>query len=147
VPIFTAGAIAGTVKQAEARHQEALFTYQSTIQSAFADVEDALVGEQQTREQLAAIDRQVRALHQYATLARDLNEGGYTSYLEVLDAERSLFNAQLSQSSLQGLRLIQVVDVYKALGYGWPVDHGSVASRDAPSAGMPANGPAMPQPK
>ncbi len=140
LPIFTAGAIAGTVKEAEARQQEALFTYQSTIQSAFADVEDALVGEQQTKEQLAAVDRQVRALDQYASLSRALNEGGYTSYLEVLDAERSLFNAQLSQSSLQGLRLIQVVNVYKALGYGWPVGNAPVASSGAPETGVSANG-------
>ncbi|MFC4527598.1 efflux transporter outer membrane subunit [Dyella halodurans] len=145
VPIFTAGAIAGTVKQAEARQQEALFTYQSTIQSAFADVEDALVGEQQTREQLAAVDRQVRALGQYASLSRALNEGGYTSYLEVVDAERSLFNAELSQSSLQGLRLIQVVNVYKALGYGWPVGNAPVASNAAPHAGVPATGVPSPQ--
>ncbi|WP_266182682.1 efflux transporter outer membrane subunit [Dyella humicola] len=147
VPIFTAGAIAGTVKQAEARQQEALFSYQSTIQSAFADVEDALVGEQQTGEQLAAVDRQVRALEQYASLSRALNEGGYTSYLEVVDAERSLFNAQLSQSGLQASRLIQVVNVYKAFGYGWPVDHASVASNKAPETAMPANGSASPQQK
>jgi multidrug efflux system outer membrane protein len=132
VPIFTSGAIAGTVKQAEARQQEALFSYQSAIQSAFADVDDALVGEQQTKQQLAATDKQVNALHQYASLSRALNEGGYTSYLEVLDAERSLFNAQLTQSSLQGQRLIQVVNLYKALGYGWPTENPSVASRAKP---------------
>lgn len=132
LPIFTAGAIAGTVKQAEARQQEALFSYQSTIQNAFADVEDALVGEQRTKDQLAAVDRQVNALGQYASLSRALNEGGYTSYLEVLDAERSLFNAQLSQSGLQGQRLIQVVNLYKALGYGWPTDHSSVADQTTP---------------
>jgi multidrug efflux system outer membrane protein len=145
VPIFTAGAIAGTVKQAEARQQEALFTYQSTIQSAFADVEDALVGEQQTKQQLAAVDRQVRALGQYASLSRALNEGGYTSYLEVVDAERSLFNAELSQSNLQGLRLIQVVNVYKALGYGWPVANAPVASSGAPRTEAPATGLPSPQ--
>ncbi|HEY2624947.1 MAG TPA: efflux transporter outer membrane subunit [Dyella sp.] len=144
VPIFTAGAIAGTVKQAEARQQEALFTYQSAIQNAFADVEDALVGEQRTKDQLGAVDRQVRALDQYASLARALNEGGYTSYLEVLDAERSLFNAQLSQSGLQGQRLIEVVNVYKALGYGWPTEGSPVASSAAHESGMPANGPSSP---
>ena len=147
VPIFTAGGIAGTVKQAEARQQEALFTYQSTIQNAFADVEDALVGEQRTKDQLGAVDRQVRALGQYASLARELNEGGYTSYLEVLDAERSLFNAQLSQSGLQGQRLIQVVNVYKALGYGWPRDGSPMASNATPERTTPANGLASPEQK
>jgi len=58
-------------------------------------------------------------------LARDLYEGGYTSYLDVLDAERSLFNAQLQQSRLQDQQLAQIVALYKAPGYGWSVDTGS----------------------
>lgn len=126
-PIFTGGAISGSVKQAEARQQQALLAYQSAIQSAFADVDNALVGEQRTKEQLAFTDDQVTALHKYASLARDLYEGGYTSYLEVLDAERSLFNAQLTQSGLQAQRLIEVINVYKALGYGWPTGQDSLA--------------------
>ncbi|WP_260854687.1 efflux transporter outer membrane subunit [Paraburkholderia sp. BCC1884] len=121
-PIFTGGAIAGSVKTAEAQQQEALFGYQQAIQSAFADVEDALVGEARVRDQLNATNRQVEALTQYASLARDLYEGGYTSYLEVLDAERSLFAAQLQQSQLQDQQLAQIVALYKALGYGWSVD-------------------------
>jgi outer membrane protein, multidrug efflux system len=78
-----------------------------------------LAGVAQTREQLAATTRQVAALSDYASLARDLYEGGYTSYLEVLDAERSLFSAQLQQSTLQDQQLAQTVNLYKALGYGW----------------------------
>jgi outer membrane protein, multidrug efflux system len=118
-PIFQGGAIAGGVHQAEAVQQEALFSYEQTIQQAFADVENALVGVARTRDQLNATTRQVAALTEYASVARDLFEGGYTSYLEVLDAERSLFNAQLQQSSLQDQELAQIVNLYKALGYGW----------------------------
>jgi outer membrane protein, multidrug efflux system len=118
-PIFQGGAIAGSVHEAEAVHQEALLNYEQTIQQAFADVDNALVGVAQTREQLAATTRQVAALSEYASLARDLYEGGYTSYLEVLDAERSLFSAQLQQSALQDQVLAQTVNLYKALGYGW----------------------------
>jgi outer membrane protein, multidrug efflux system len=118
-PIFQGGAIAGGVHQAEAVQQEALFGYEQTIQQAFADVENALVGVARTRDQLDATTRQVAALTEYASVARDLFEGGYTSYLEVLDAERSLFNAQLQQSSLQDQELSQIVSLYKALGYGW----------------------------
>ncbi|MHA6203623.1 efflux transporter outer membrane subunit [Dyella soli] len=131
VPIFTGGAIAGSVKQAEARQQEALLAYQQAIQGAFADVEDALAGEQRSSDQLAATDEQVAALHQYASLSRDLYEGGYTSYLEVLDAERSLFNAQLTQSSLQAQRLNEIVSLYKALGHGWPAETEQVSSTHA----------------
>ncbi|MFM0237157.1 efflux transporter outer membrane subunit [Paraburkholderia phytofirmans] len=124
-PIFTGGAITGSVRTAEAQQQEALFSYEQAIQSAFADVENALVGVARVRDQLQATNRQVEALAQYASLARDLYEGGYTSYLEVLDAERSLFNAQLQQSQLQDQQLAEIVALYKALGYGWNVDSGS----------------------
>ncbi|MEM5313370.1 efflux transporter outer membrane subunit [Paraburkholderia sp. JHI869] len=132
-PIFKGGAIAGSVHQAEAVQQEALFSYEKTIQQAFADVENALVGVARTRDQLGATTRQVDALAQYASLGRDLYEGGYTSYLEVLDAERSLFNAQLQQSQLQDQQLAEIVNLYKALGYGW--------TPPAPSTG---NGSAKP---
>ena len=120
-PIFTGGAIAGSVRTAEAQQQEALFSYEQTIQSAFADVENALVGVTSVRDQLNATNRQVDALVQYTSLAHDLYEGGYTSYLEVLDAERSLFAAQLQQSQLQDQQLAQIVTLYTALGYGWKV--------------------------
>lgn len=115
------------MRTAEAQQQEALFSYEQAIQSAFADVEDALVGVARVRDQLQATNRQVEALAQYASLARDLYEGGYTSYLEVLDAERSLFNAQLQQSQLQDQQLAEIVALYKALGYGWTVDAGAHA--------------------
>jgi len=122
MPIFTAGGVAGSVKTAQARQDEFLFAYESAIQNAFADVDNALVGAARTKDQLAATDDQVRALGRYAHLARRLYEGGYTSYLEVLDAERNLFNAQISQSALQNAHLGAIVGLYKALGYGWPVD-------------------------
>ncbi|QGZ64567.1 efflux transporter outer membrane subunit [Paraburkholderia acidisoli] len=124
-PIFEGGAIAGSVHQAEAVQQEALFSYQQTIQQAFADVENALVGVARTRDQLDATTRQVAALGEYSSLSRDLYEGGYTSYLEVLDAERSLFAAQLQQSALQDQQLAQIVNLYKALGYGWTPAQGN----------------------
>lgn len=133
MPIFTAGGIAGSVKSAEARQQEALFQYQAAIQNAFADVDNSLTSAQRTKEQLNATDAQVRALAQYAKLARDLYEGGYTSYLEVLDAERNLFNAQLSQAALQDAYLAQIINVYKAFGYGWPVDESLIATSDRPA--------------
>jgi outer membrane protein, multidrug efflux system len=135
-PIFEGGAIAGSVHQAEAVQQEALLSYEQTIQQAFADVDNALVGVQRTRDQLNATARQVDALQQYTSLARDLFEGGYTSYLEVLDAERNLFSAQIQQSALQDQELAQVVALYKALGYGWtpPGDAKANAGQAGPAS-------------
>jgi multidrug efflux system outer membrane protein len=72
-----------------------------------------------TREQFAAQRRQVEALGRYAYLARLRYENGYTSYIEVLDAERSLFQAQLQLAQTQGQLHFAIIALYKALGGGW----------------------------
>ncbi len=118
-PIFTAGAIAGTVKTAEAIQQERLFRYEQVIQQAFLEVDDALVDQVKSREQLDAQRKQVEALRVYARLARRRYENGYTSYLEVLDAERSLFVADLSYAQTRGNLFIAFVNLYKSMGGGW----------------------------
>lgn len=118
-PIFTAGAISGQVKSAEAVQQQSLVRYEQTIQNAFREVDDALVDRKRTAEQLEAEGRQVESLANYARIARLRYENGYTSYLEVLDAERSLFNAQLSQAQTKGGLFQSLVNIYKAMGGGW----------------------------
>ncbi|MDN0077169.1 efflux transporter outer membrane subunit [Crenobacter sp. SG2303] len=120
-PIFTGGYITGQVHQAEARQQEALYGYQQAIQVAFQEVDDALIAAQKSREQLDAQGKQVDALRTYAQLARLRYEGGYTSYIEVLDAERSLFNAELQYTQTQSTVLTSFVNLYKAMGGGWVV--------------------------
>jgi len=118
-PIFTGGAIAGQVKSAEAGQQAALFSYQKAVQTAFQETEDALVGQIKLRERAAAQAQQAQALRSYAQLSRSRYEGGYSSYLEVLDAERSLFNAELQYTQAQANVLAQMIGLYKALGGGW----------------------------
>jgi multidrug efflux system outer membrane protein len=122
VPIFTAGSISGQVSQAEAQQQQALFQYQQSIQVAFQEVDDSLIALQKSREQLVVQGRQVEALRTYSRLARLRYEGGYTSYIEVLDAERSLFNAQLSYTQTNGLVFSSLIGLYKAMGGGWVVE-------------------------
>jgi multidrug efflux system outer membrane protein len=119
VPIFTAGAIAGQVQAAEAVQQQALLTYQKTVQQAFREVNDALSEQQQTREQVAAQKRQVESLERYAATARLRYDNGYTSYIEVLDAQRSLFNVQLLYTQTRKTQLQAMINLYKALGGGW----------------------------
>ncbi|WP_431824314.1 efflux transporter outer membrane subunit [Burkholderia sp. F1] len=121
LPIFTGGNITGQVHQADARRQEALYAYQKAIEVAFQQVEDALVGLQKSREQLATQARQIDALRTYERLARLRYEGGYTSYIEVLDAERTLFNAELSYTQTRGATLTSLVNLYMAMGGGWVV--------------------------
>jgi multidrug efflux system outer membrane protein len=151
LPIFTAGSIGGQVKQAEAQQQQALFQYQKSIQVAFQEVADALVSLQKTREQLVVQGSQVDALRTYARLARLRFEGGYTSYIEVLDAERSLFNAQLSYAQTQGVVFTSAVSLYKAMGGGWVTDaehmtsttyDGTTAMANPAAAATQTKGPA-----
>jgi multidrug efflux system outer membrane protein len=140
VPIFTAGSISGQVKQAEAQQQQALIQYEETIQTAFQEVDDALIALQKSREQLVVLGQEVDSLKTYARLARLRFEGGYTSYIEVLDAERSLFNAQLSYTQTNGVVYESVVALYKAMGGGWVVTAEQMTDKNkdaTPPAGQP----------
>ena len=93
--------------------------YQQAIQNAFREVDDALVAQDRARVQLDAQRQQVDSLKQYESTARLRYDNGYTSYLEVIDAERSLFNAQLAYTKTQQTRLQSMVILYKAMGGGW----------------------------
>lgn len=134
LPIFTAGRIAGDVKAAEAIRRQALAGYRQAIQTAFREVDDALVDQARTREQLAAQASQVQSLQKYVELAQLRFDNGYASYLEVLDAQRSLFNVQLSYTQNQGVLFQAMINLYKAMGGGW------VTEADSLTAG--ATGPA-----
>jgi multidrug efflux system outer membrane protein len=131
-PIFTGGTLTGQLQVSEAQQRQALYAYQQAIQTAFSEVENSLVDQGKTREQAAAQSRQVEALGRYAYLARLRYDNGYTSYIEVLDAERSLFQAQLQLAQTQSQLYFALINLYKALGGGW-VD---VAERLAPPPAM-----------
>lgn len=120
-PLFTGGSIVGQNITADAVQQEVLFSYEKTIQTAFKEVNDALIDQKKTREQLAVQQRQVEALKTYARVARLRFDNGYTSYIEVLDAERSLFNAQLEYAQTQGVLFSALVNLYKSMGGGWVI--------------------------
>jgi multidrug efflux system outer membrane protein len=126
-PIFTGGTLLGQLAVSEAQQKQALFTYQKAIQAAFGEVENSLVDQVKTREQLVAQRRQVEALGRYAQLARLRYDNGYTSYIEVLDSERSLFQAQLQLSQTQGQQFSALINLYKALGGGWVDEAGKLA--------------------
>jgi outer membrane protein, multidrug efflux system len=121
VPIFTAGAIRGQVKASEALQKQALIRYQQVIQQAFREVNNALLDQSKTRDQLQAQNRQVETSRAYERLARIKYENGYTSYLEVLDAERSMFRSQLACVQTQAVLFRALVSLYKSMGGGWVV--------------------------
>ena len=126
-PVFTGGTLLGQLAVSEAQQKQALLGYQKAIQTAFGEVENSLVDQAKTREQLAAQRRQVEALGRYAHLARLRYDNGYTSYIEVLDAERSLFQSQLQLSQTQGQLFVALINLYKALGGGWVDEAGKLA--------------------
>jgi multidrug efflux system outer membrane protein len=118
-PIFTFGRIEGKVKVSEAMQREALFNYQQVIKNAFREVEDALTGTIKGRELLASQSRQVSVLETYARLAKLQYEAGTAGYLQVLDANRTLFSQQLAHAQTQATILTSLVNVYRAMGGGW----------------------------
>jgi len=118
-PIFAGGAISAQVRQVEAARKAAEQGYVAAIQSAFADVEDALVKREKLAEQLEAQERLVKASREYARLARLQFDGGVTPYVTVLQAEQQLFPAELNQVGLRSSLFAATVAIYKAMGGGW----------------------------
>ena len=126
--IFTGGRISGGVEQAEAIQKQALQSYLQSIQVAFREVNDALVETQKTREEQDAQGRRVEALESYARLARLRFDNGYSSYIEVLDAQRSLFSAQLNYVQSQNGVFVGLINTYKAMGGGWVTEAEATAN-------------------
>ncbi|MDD2558653.1 MAG: efflux transporter outer membrane subunit [Desulfuromonadaceae bacterium] len=118
-PLLNFGKISGQVKQAEAIQQQALHQYHMTVLTGFKEVEDALVKNIKGKEQFEALKRQVKALEEYVRISRLQFEAGTTNYLQVLDAERSLFTGRLSLAQTKYDLLVAGVSVYKAMGGGW----------------------------
>ena len=118
-PIFTAGRIKSGVRLAEAERDHALVQYERTIQTAFAEVSDALIAHQRVRESREKQEALVRALEDRLRLAYVRYRGGVDTQLNALDADRDLFQAQLDLARLRLDEMLTVVQLYKALGGGW----------------------------
>ena len=127
-PIFTGGRIAAQVRASEAVQRQTLMNYMQRVRTAFKEVNDGLIGVQKRREQLEANGRQVQALADYARLANLRYDEGYADYLEVLDAERSLFDEQRNYVRLQSDVYKDLVATYKAMGGGWIIEAQNTAN-------------------
>ena len=101
---------------------QTLARYEQVIQTAFREVSDALIGYRKTREQRVQQALLVEALADSARLANLRFIEGIDSYLQVLDAERQLFDAELELTRVQTNELLNFVQLYKALGGGWQPD-------------------------
>ena len=119
LPLFNAGRIRYGVRLTEAQKQEALAGYEKSIQTAFREVSDALVNYHRTAEQRAQQELLVKALQDSVRLSNLRYTGGLDSYLQVLDAERNLFQGNLALARLKRDELVSIVSLYRALGGGW----------------------------
>jgi len=118
-PVFEFGKNKRRVEIERFRTEQAMYGYEQSILLALADVEDALVTLQTNEEELVAVNRQMMAARNANTLSKERYDGGVTSYLEVLDSERTYFNAELLASSTYREQLNAYVQLYKSLGGGW----------------------------
>jgi len=126
-PIFRAGAIDAVVAAANARQQQAVAQYTQAVQSAFRDVHDALNNVAVGRDITATITKRIDALRSTLRLADLRYKNGYSSYLEVLNAQRDLSQAESGLIDTQRGQLNAVVSLYKALGGGWSSEAMAVA--------------------
>jgi multidrug efflux system outer membrane protein len=118
-PVFTGGALRGNLHLAESQYEQALIAYRQAIQHAFGDVSDALIGYQKFHEVRVRQEQAVKDLAESVRLSTMRYQGGTTTYLEVLDGQRSLFAAELTLSEARGNEYQSLVQLYRSLGGGW----------------------------
>ncbi len=119
LPIFQGGRLLGGLRGARARHEEAIAAYKQTVLTALREVEDALLDARTFERQRAAVAAAVAAAQETAKLSRLRYDRGLSNYFEVVDAERVVLAARLSQAQLDGQRLVAAVQMLRALGGGW----------------------------
>jgi multidrug efflux system outer membrane protein len=119
LPIFQAGRLRSNLKLAETNRDIALTRYEKAIQTAFREVADALVARATWTEQLQAQRTLLKESDQASTITKARYEHGIDSYFALLDAQRSLFEAQQNEILIHQQSLANMIDLYKALGGGW----------------------------
>jgi multidrug efflux system outer membrane protein len=126
-PLLNAPILGFQQEAVEAQSRQVLAQYELAVPVAFREVEDALVAVYTAREQRQAQIDQVEALRSALRLANLRYKGGLANYLDVLIAQRNLFEAELALSGTHRLHLVSIVQLYKALGGGWSPAEGAAA--------------------
>jgi len=127
--IFSGGRIKGDIRASEAVQKQMLVKYQQTIQTALREVEDALVFNAKAGEIATAGSQQLAALRDAVQLSEVRYEGGQSSFIDVLDAQRDLYDAQNQQVARDRDTYLALIAIYKAMGGGWMV------AREQPAPG------------
>ncbi len=118
-PIFDAGRIRANIDASDARTEQALQAYRSTILIALSEVEDALIACRRIAERLAALEKATRLARETDKLARQQYEAGEIDFLSVLDSQRTLLGLEDSLTSTHADRTTAYIRLYQALGGGW----------------------------
>jgi multidrug efflux system outer membrane protein len=118
-PIFQGGALRNNLRYAKSQERQALIGYQQTIQRAFGDVSDALIGYDKYHGVRERQEQTVKDLQESVDVSLMRYRGGTANYLDVLDSQRSLFQAELTLAQARNNEYQSLVQLYKALGGGW----------------------------
>jgi multidrug efflux system outer membrane protein len=119
----------------ESQQRQALYAYQRTLLNALREVEDSLVGLRSAGQQRTALGERVAAGRKVLELSELRYKGGVADYLEVLDAQRSLFDAEIAEATAASEHMKALIRLYKALGGGWPMPAAQGESKAPPQQG------------
>ena len=118
-PIFEGGRLRAQVEQVSAQQKQSLEAYRKSVQTAFREVNDALITVRQNGDSEVALGQAMQAAKRSLQLAQARYDSGYSPYLEVLTAQRTSNDATLAWVQNRQARLSSSVDLFKALGGGW----------------------------
>lgn len=124
-PLLNRQALNAQVDVSMAQRNQALYSYEKTVRSAFKEVNDSLDAISRYGEQLTELQEQETVAQETLRIAQNRYRNGYSSYLDVLDAQRTLFSTQLSVVQVKNNLLLAQIDLYRALGGGWSDSSGS----------------------
>jgi NodT family efflux transporter outer membrane factor (OMF) lipoprotein len=121
-PLFRGGAIDANIQQQQAAADAAVASYKASILAALQDVESTMTAYESEQRRTSSLDQSVRASTDSLRLSTSLYEAGKTDFLSVLNAQRSLLDAESSRLDSHRLSLTSLIALYKALGGGWDPD-------------------------
>lgn len=118
-PIFEGGYLRNNLRYAKSQERQAVMIYERTIQPAFGDVSDPLIGHDKYHAVRERQEQSVKDLQESVEVSLTRYRGGRTNYLAVLDSQRSLFDAELTLAQARYNEFQSLIQLYKALGGGW----------------------------
>lgn len=118
-PVFSNGRLTAQVDVATAQRDQAAYAYRGVVLNAFSEVENALAGVTRLQTQMTHAHKRREILARTLDFAKDRYQAGYASYLEVLDAQRNLYQVELNAVTLRQNQINNMVALYRALGGGW----------------------------